>query len=88
MLAVLGAAWAGESRSSCTMLPACCPLRGPAALNSPANEDGSWIWLKPHLVAEVEYLEITPQLRLRHPVFVRFRFDKKPEECRLAGELL
>jgi bifunctional non-homologous end joining protein LigD len=64
------------------------PAESPAALNSPANEDGSWIWLKPHLVAEVEYLEITPQLRLRHPVFVRFRFDKKPEECRLAGELL
>jgi DNA ligase D-like protein (predicted ligase) len=58
----------------------------PAVANPPPN-DHSWVWFQPHLVAEVEYLELTPQLRLRHPVFLRFRFDKRPEECRLEGEL-
>jgi ATP-dependent DNA ligase len=35
-------------------------------------------WLVPRLVAAVEFLEWTPQLRLRHPRFVRLRADKDP----------
>ena len=58
-----------------------CPL-----LNPP-KDDGSWIWFRPFLVAEVEYSELTPQKRLRHPVFLRFRLDKKPEDCNMDGEL-
>lgn len=54
------------------------------AQNLPADE-GPWLWFKPQLVVEVEYLELTRGLRLRHPVFVRFRFDKEPEECELEG---
>jgi len=57
----------------------------PGVVNPP-SQDGNWVWFRPHLVAEVEYLELTPQLRLRHPVFLRFRFDKRPEECSAAGE--
>jgi len=38
-------------------------------------------WIKPKYVAEVKYLEITKNLQLRNPVFVRFREDKKVEEC-------
>jgi len=37
-------------------------------------------WLAPHLVADIEFLEWTPELRLRHPRFVSLRTDKDPSE--------
>jgi bifunctional non-homologous end joining protein LigD len=39
------------------------------------------IWVEPRLVAEVRFLELTPTGQLRHPVFVRLRDEKRPEEC-------
>jgi bifunctional non-homologous end joining protein LigD len=39
-------------------------------------------WLKPALVAEVKFSEWTADMRLRHPVFIGWREDKKPRECR------
>ncbi len=39
-------------------------------------------WLKPKLVAEVKFSEWTADHRLRHPVFVGLRNDKRPAECR------
>jgi bifunctional non-homologous end joining protein LigD len=39
------------------------------------------IWVEPRLVAEVRFLELTQTGQLRHPVFVRLRDDKRPEEC-------
>ncbi len=38
-------------------------------------------WLKPELVCEVEFLLVTGDLKLRAPVFKRFREDKRPEDC-------
>ncbi len=38
-------------------------------------------WVKPKLVCEVKYLEITKELQLRAPAFIRLRNDKEPEEC-------
>ena len=38
-------------------------------------------WVRPSRVAEVRYLERTNAGELRHPVFVRWRKDKKPEDC-------
>jgi len=40
-------------------------------------------WLKPNFVAEVEFLEVSGDGKLRAPVFKRLRFDKNPEECLL-----
>jgi bifunctional non-homologous end joining protein LigD len=42
-------------------------------------------WIKPELVAEINYLEFTPDGLLRAPVFVRLRDDKDPKECVRGG---
>ena len=39
-------------------------------------------WLKPKLVAEVKFSEWTADQRLRHPVFMGMREDKKPNAVR------
>jgi bifunctional non-homologous end joining protein LigD len=51
------------------------PFEGPA----PAEKESHWV--RPELVAEVRYKEVTGDGLLRQPVFLRFREDKKPEEC-------
>jgi DNA ligase D-like protein (predicted ligase) len=45
-----------------------------------AEEMAKCRWVEPHLVAAIEFLEWTPQLRLRHPRFVGLRPDKDPTE--------
>ena len=40
-------------------------------------------WVRPELVAEVEYKELTEQGLARHPSFNRFRTDKAASECRV-----
>ncbi len=42
-------------------------------------------WVKPDLVCEVRYREWTRDGHLRHPVFLRLRPEKKPEECTAEG---
>jgi bifunctional non-homologous end joining protein LigD len=46
-------------------------------------------WLKPKLVAEIAYTEMTNEGTLRHPSYLGLREDKKPEavvlEKRSAG---
>jgi len=39
-------------------------------------------WLKPKLVGEVKFSEWTADRRLRHPVFIGLRNDKKATDCR------
>jgi len=43
-------------------------------------------WLRPKLVAEVKFSEWTADVRLRHPVFVGMRADKKARDCRFELE--
>jgi len=38
-------------------------------------------WVRPELVVEVGYKEMTDQGLARQPVFSRLRLDKRPEEC-------
>jgi bifunctional non-homologous end joining protein LigD len=40
-------------------------------------------FVKPHYVCEVKYQQITPDNKLRAPVFLRMRYDKNPSECSL-----
>jgi DNA ligase D-like protein (predicted ligase) len=39
------------------------------------------VWLKPMVVCEVEYLELTDEGHLRHPVFKKFRADLQIKDC-------
>jgi bifunctional non-homologous end joining protein LigD len=60
-----------------------CACEGPL----PTGRDH--VWVEPELVCEVRYKEWTEEGLLRHPVFLRFRDDKAPNECRfeeLAGQ--
>ncbi|MFC2159925.1 DNA ligase D [Actinomycetota bacterium] len=41
----------------------------------------SIIWVKPEIVAEVQYSQLTPSGMMRHPVFKRLREDKDPIEA-------
>ncbi len=43
--------------------------------------DDALLWTVPTLVCTVEYLEITPRGRLRHPVFCRLRPELSPSDC-------
>ena len=45
-------------------------------------------WVRPELVCEVEYLELTPHLHLRAPSFKRMRSDKPPEDAELPEPYL
>jgi bifunctional non-homologous end joining protein LigD len=53
-----------------------CPCEGPLP---PGREH---VWIEPERVAEVRYKEWTEEGLLRQPVFLRFRADKAPHECR------
>jgi bifunctional non-homologous end joining protein LigD len=61
------------------------PCSGPV----PSVKGATWVeptekgmtWVEPTTVCEVEYSEWTDEGLLRQPVFLRFRDDKRPEEC-------
>ena len=47
--------------------------------------DADTSWVEPVLVCEVRYKEFTPAGQLRHPVLLRIRDDKLPDECSRYG---
>jgi bifunctional non-homologous end joining protein LigD len=49
--------------------------------SGPIPDEKGITWVEPILVCEVEFTEWTDEELLRQPVFLRFRDDKKPEEC-------
>jgi bifunctional non-homologous end joining protein LigD len=53
----------------------------------PIPQEKGITWTEPRLVCEVEFTEWTEEGLLRQPVFLRFRDDKKPEECVGSGEV-
>jgi bifunctional non-homologous end joining protein LigD len=58
-------------------------IRKKPALVDPPPERNV-IWLKPKLVAQVAFQEWTADNKLRQPVYLGLRDDKKPEECLLT----
>jgi bifunctional non-homologous end joining protein LigD len=57
-----------------------CPFIAKPKTNEPVQ------WVKPKLVAEVKFSEWTADGRMRHPVFIGLREDKKPVDCRFEFE--
>ena len=47
----------------------------------PAPKGKTHHWIRPKLVAEIQYKEFTDAGVIRHPSFVRLRDDKRAEEC-------
>ncbi len=63
------------------------PLRtrqSPFAEPPPTNEAVTWV--KPKLVAEVKFAEWTADRRLRQPIFLGLRDDKRPQEVVMEKE--
>lgn len=52
-----------------------CPFVEKPKTNEPVQ------WVKPKLVAQVKFAEWTADGRMRHPIFLGLRQDKKPEQC-------
>jgi bifunctional non-homologous end joining protein LigD len=44
------------------------------------------VWLKPKIVCEIKYSEMTRDKKFRAPVFLGLREDKDPEECTLKDQ--
>lgn len=66
------------------------PLRRPEPVLSGGGVGGApprkgIVWVEPREVCEVRYKEWTEAGKLRHPVFLRLRLDKAPEECPRPG---
>ncbi|MDP2312041.1 MAG: DNA ligase D [Pseudomonadota bacterium] len=58
--------------------------RTPPVVDPPTGSEARGChWTEPRLVAEVKYTGWTPYQRLRHPVFLGLREDKRPEDVRL-----
>ena len=57
-------------------------ITGPIEAPSPIT------WVRPRIVAEILYANITSDRKLRFPRFNRLRADKKPEESRLDEDIL
>jgi len=56
------------------------PLKAEAPEGVTAEAPGTIEWLRPALVVRVEYSELTPDRKLRHPVFIGF-IDGDPDAC-------
>ncbi len=57
------------------------PLRRPTPpFVDPPREKGT-TWVEPRLVGQIAYQEWTSDRKLRQPVFLGLRDDKRPEEC-------
>lgn len=56
--------------------------KNPALVGPPPERNVTW--LKPKLVTQVAFQEWTADNRLRQPVYLGLRDDKKPEECLLT----
>ncbi|TGT72318.1 DNA ligase D [Mesorhizobium sp. M2E.F.Ca.ET.166.01.1.1] len=58
----------------------------PATVEAPRAEVRGAHWLRPRLVAEIAYTEMTNEGTLRHPSYLGLREDKKPEAVVLETE--
>lgn len=57
-------------------------VRSDSALLEPPREKGA-VFIAPRLVAQISYQEWTADKKLRQPVFLGLRDDKRPEDVRM-----
>ena len=84
----VGKVGTGFSRETLTALAkAFRPLirDGSPFVNPPRGTDLTW--LEPRLVAQIAFEEWTANRKLRQPVFLGLREDKRPSECLLPKDL-
>ena len=60
-------------------------VRDTPPCEGPIPTEKTTTWVEPQLVCEVQFTEWTAEGLLRHPVFMRFRDDKAPEDCIRQG---
>ncbi len=75
-----GATLAGLAR---TLRPL---VRARSPFAAPPREKGA-VWVSPRLVAQIAFQEWTADAKLRQPVYLGLRDDKRPEDCRLPSGL-
>lgn len=69
------------------LMASMAPLEQKApTVEAPRAEVGGAHWLRPKLVAEIAYTEMTNEGTLRHPSYLGLREDKKPEAVVLETE--
>lgn len=56
-----------------------CPFEREPELDLPPER--KVIWVKPKLICEVRFMNLSENLIMRAPAFVRLRIDKQPREC-------
>ena len=59
-------------------------MRPTSPFVDPPREKGA-VWLAPRLVAQIAFQEWTGDLKLRQPVFLGLRDDKRAVECLLPA---
>jgi bifunctional non-homologous end joining protein LigD len=59
-------------------------VRAKSPFAAPPREKGA-VWVAPRLVAQIAFQEWTADAKLRQPVFLGLRDDKRPQDCRLPG---
>ncbi len=68
------------------ILAKCKPLEGPRPFaEEPNTTEPVAFWMRPELVANVHFLEMTRDGMMRAPSFGRLRLDLRPKDCRFPG---
>ncbi len=76
-----------DTQESIDLMEVMGPLeRDAPTVKAPRAEVRGAHWLKPRLVAEIAYTEMTNEGTLRHPSYLGLREDKKPEAVVIEAE--
>lgn len=76
-----------DTAEMASLMKTMAPLEQSAAtVEAPRAEVRGARWLRPKLVAEIAYTEMTNEGTLRHPSYLGLREDKKPEAVALETE--
>lgn len=82
----VGTGFDGATRDRLWRVLRAAPPREAVRYGVPADaRPGAWHWVDSGLVCEVRYKNLSAELQLRQPVFVRLREDKPATDCTFAA---